>query len=41
MEATHDVIYINILHFEIMSSMYMDYTCEVSEYNGFTMKFNL
>ena len=43
MEATHDVIYINIYHFEDMtsSSIHMGYTCEVSEYDSFTIKFNL
>ena len=30
MGATHDVIYINIYHFEVMSSIHMGYTCEVS-----------
>ena len=41
LEAIHDVIYINIYHFESKSSIHMGYTCEVSEYNVFTIKFNL
>ena len=40
MKATHDVIYINISYFDIMSSINMGFTSEVSENIGFTGKFN-